>query len=110
MGCCIPYVSILLSPGGYLGTGLFFFMSGYGLYHSMAFKEILPASYLWKRLLKMWCAFIVAYMLTSIPMMRNNEFGGQFNRLSNVDNTSYNDLVFQSHCIDLYCYIFNLQT
>lgn len=76
MGCCIPYVSILLSPGGYLGTGLFFFMSGYGLYHSMAFKEILPASYLWKRLLKMWSVFIVAYMLTSIPMMLNNEFGG----------------------------------
>lgn len=76
MGCSIPYVGILLSPGGYLGTGLFFFMSGYGLYHSMAFKEVLPTSYLWKRLFKMWSVFIVAYMLTAIPLMLNHEFGG----------------------------------
>lgn len=76
IGCIVPYVGILLSPGGYLGTGLFFFMSGYGLYHSMAFKKVLPASYLWKRLLKMWSVFIVAYMLAVIPMMLNHEFGG----------------------------------
>ena len=81
MGYSIPYVGILLSPGGFLGTGLFFFMSGYGLYHSMAFKEIISASYLWKRLLKMWSVFIVAYILAVIPMVLNHEiffWGGLF--------------------------------
>ncbi len=76
MGCSIPYVGTFLSPGGYLGTGLFFFMSGYGLYHSMAHKEVLPVSYLWKRLFKMWSVLLIAYLFTEIPMMLNHEFGG----------------------------------
>lgn len=76
MGYHIPYVGLVLSPGGYLGTGLFFFMSGYGLYHSMAFKDALPFSYLWKRLFKMLSVYIVAYAVAIIPVMLVHKNGG----------------------------------
>lgn len=72
----IPYIGMILAPGGYLGTGLFFFMSGYGLYCSMSSKKELPFSYLWQRLYKMISVFVIGYVLAIIPLIATHEFGG----------------------------------
>lgn len=63
MGLSIPYVGLILAPGGYLGTGLFFFLSGYGLYHSLSRQRPLAISYLYTRLIKMLCVYVVAFVL-----------------------------------------------
>lgn len=72
----IPYVGMFLAPGGYLGTGLFFFMSGYGLYYSMSSRKELPYSYLWKRLYKMFSVYVIAFVLAVFPLVLRNECGG----------------------------------
>lgn len=76
MGVGIPHIGMFLAPGGYLGTGLFFFMSGYGLYCSMSNKKELPFSYLWQRLYKMLSVYVFAYVLAFVPLLFGNEFGG----------------------------------
>lgn len=78
MDVFIPYLERFLIPSGYLGTGLFFFMSGYGLYCSMSCKKELPYSYLWQRLYKMFSVYIVAYILTVVPIVCQNEFRGEY--------------------------------
>ena len=61
MGLSIPYAGLVLGPGGYLGTGLFFFLSGYGLYHSLSRQKHLNFSYLYTRIIKMLCVYVVAF-------------------------------------------------
>lgn len=63
MGLSIPYVGLLLAPGGYLGTGLFFFLSGYGLYHSLLRQKQLRITYLSTRLIKMLCVYVVSFVI-----------------------------------------------
>ena len=76
MDVSIPYIGMFLVPGGYLGTGLFFFMSGYGLYCSMSNRKELPYLYLWKRLYNMLSVYIVAFVISVVPIACQNEFGG----------------------------------
>lgn len=66
MGITIPYVGQILGPGGYLGTGLFFFLSGYGLYHSLSRQRHLSIAYLYKRVIKMLSVFVFAFILSLI--------------------------------------------
>ena len=65
MGVSVPYIGYILGPGGYLGTGLFFFLSGYGLYHSLSKQTHLSISYLHTRLMKMFCVYVFAFVLSA---------------------------------------------
>ena len=61
--CSIPIIDRILGSGGYLGTGLFFFLSGYGLYHSLSRQQNLKFSYLGQRLSKMLLVYVFAFMI-----------------------------------------------
>lgn len=113
----VPYVGMFLAPGGYLGTGLFFFMSGYGLYYSMSSRKELPYSYLWKRLYKMYSVYVIAFVLAVFPLVLRNESGGaellNFITLTIPNTTSWffkvivvtyivTFLVFRSHMKELF--------
>lgn len=113
----VPYVGMFLAPGGYLGTGLFFFMSGYGLYYSMSSRKELPYSYLWKRLYKMYSVYVIAFVLAVFPLVLRNECGGadllNFITLTIPNTTSWffkvivvtyivTFLVFRSHMKELF--------
>lgn len=105
----VPYVWMFLAPGGYLGTGLFFFMSGYGLYYSMSSRKELPYSYLWKRLYKMYSVYVIAFVLAVFPLVLRNECGGgRIIKFYNINYPKYNIMVFQGYCCNLYRYIFSL--
>lgn len=58
---------VFLGPIGYLSTGLFFFLSGYGLYNSMIYNMPLSNAYLFFKIRKM--LFVYIYAFTSFVLL-----------------------------------------
>lgn len=61
----LPYVKIL-GFSGYICTGIFFFLSGYGNLLSLKRQTVLQTKWLKKRLIPLYSAFLVFYVIRSI--------------------------------------------
>lgn len=57
------FLSILLQDFGYLATGTFFMISGYGLAKSMDAHEPITLSYIYNHIRKLLCPFIFIYLI-----------------------------------------------
>lgn len=65
--------SYLLGSVGYLATALFFFISGYGNSISINKSENVSIKWLWKRLIKIYVPFILAFLIFIVSMYIRNE-------------------------------------
>lgn len=56
----------VLGFGGFLGTGIFFLLSGYGIYFSLKKNDIVSFAWLYKNLLKLLKPFIFALIIIQL--------------------------------------------
>lgn len=70
----LPYLQVLASSG-YICTGIFFFLSGYGNLLSLKRQTVLEAKWLKKRLVPLYSVFFVFYVIRSIGFVILNNMG-----------------------------------
>lgn len=68
----VTYLGAILKPAGFIATGVFLFLSGYGMYYSINKKESISLGYIANKMTKLllpyWYAWIVyAIIMISVP-------------------------------------------
>lgn len=107
---CIYYpnlFSFVLQSFGYLSTGVFFFLSGYGMYKSLERQGKVTAIYMFRHIKKLYVPFLFILLLAILydSCMQGFDFASYFESFLLMSLLHYNDLWFLKVITVLYVFV-----
>ena len=101
------FFSFILQSLGFLSTGVFFFLSGYGMYKSLEKQGKVTAKYIFRHIKKLYAPFLFILFLTILydSSINGFDFTSYIVSLFSMDLLHYNNLWFLKVITLLYLFV-----